>query len=66
MKHRVRCTLAALALSATALTIGAVLQDLVSPQDTTWGAPDTSTDTTWGTPPTTGAGAVTPPGTTRG
>lgn len=51
-RRRLRRTLAALALTATALTLPAVIDDVLSPQDdTAWGAPATTDDTAWGTPP---------------
>jgi hypothetical protein len=59
-----RRTLAALALTATALTTVTVVSAddvLVQPADTAWGAPATDNDTAWGTPPDTGAGAAATP-----
>jgi hypothetical protein len=51
-RRRLRRTLAALALTAAALTLPAVIDDVLSPQDdTAWGAPATAEDTAWGTPP---------------
>lgn len=58
MKHRLRRTLAALALvtAATAAAVTVVVDTIVTPQDTAWGAPDTEADTAWGTTPAHGTG----------
>ena len=55
MKPSLRRLLAALALTAAAVTVSIAATDtLATPrQDTTWGAPDTVDDTAWGIPPIT-------------
>jgi len=58
VKSRLRRTLAALLLTAAALTAATAADTLLAPAgDTTWGAPDTPTDTTWNTPATPDTGA---------
>jgi hypothetical protein len=52
---RIRRTLTALALGATALTTVTIAsaEDVTArPADTAWGAHATTDDTAWGTPPT--------------
>lgn len=61
---RIRRTLTALALGATALTTVTIAsaEDVTArPADTAWGAHATTDDTAWGTPPTddTGTSATT-------
>ncbi|MGW2384456.1 hypothetical protein [Streptomyces sp. NPDC001658] len=51
MKRTLCRALAALCLTATiTTTVTALADDLLTPADTTWGAPTTTGDTTWGTP----------------
>lgn len=52
MNRRLLRAFAALSLTASLLAgVTAVVDAVLTPADTTWGAPATEDDTTWGNPP---------------